>query len=101
MRLNKQANSSVSLYLYRFFVVLPIKLNIFRILQGTPIPKIAWQFKCRGSNEFLTIPGTGEAMEIPIAILNNAGYYKCVAENVAGSDDKITGNFDFNSPVVF
>ncbi|XP_045778726.1 hemicentin-1-like [Maniola jurtina] len=62
-----------------------------RVLKGNPEPNIQWEFKPKISNNFTTLPQNVEINEQNGIRINkiskqNAGVYKCIAENIIGSD---------------
>lgn len=65
----------------------PVLLNARAI--GTPVPRITWQKDgstlSASSNLYILVDGGASSLDIPRATADDAGWYQCTAQNVAGS----------------
>jgi titin len=65
----------------------PVRLNARAV--GTPVPRITWQKDgaqvVPNDNCYIGVDGGATALDIPQAMSQDAGWYQCTAQNVAGS----------------
>jgi titin len=65
----------------------PVRLNARAV--GTPVPRITWQKDgaqiIPNDNCYIGVDGGATALDIPQAMAQDAGWYQCTAQNVAGS----------------
>lgn len=65
----------------------PVRLNARAV--GTPVPRITWQKDgaqvVPNDNCYIGVDGGATALDIPQAMGQDAGWYQCTAQNVAGS----------------
>lgn len=69
---------------------LKTKNILSRIIKGTPKLKISWQFMNNSGSKLVPIAGSDNVLCIPDVEDKDAGRYKCVVENIAGSDEHVT-----------
>ncbi|XP_045505024.1 hemicentin-1-like [Colias croceus] len=58
-----------------------------RVIKGKPRPVVTWNFKQQKNTAYVKLSSTGENLHIDNLNTDNAGFYKCVAENSVGSDE--------------